>query len=684
MATVQSLGLGSGLDIDGIITALVDAEKVPRTTQLDTREAELTAKISALGTVKSRLTDIDSALSSLGKSSTYSTYTATSSDTSVFTASPTTLAQSGTYSIEVISRAQGHTLASQAYASVNDTIGTGTLTLDFGTTDYTEGTDTYNSFTANSSLSQQVITIDSSNNTLSSMRDYLNAGDYNVSASIVNDGSGYRLLLTSDSGEKNSMRITVVDDDGDNLDTVGLSTFAFNSSATSAEQTLAGADTSLTVNGLSITSTDTTLSEAIPGITLNISGADAGSTKTLTITQDTSQIKTQIESLVEAYNAFNTSAQEFSAFVGIGSEENGILLGDVTLRSIQSQLRSTMLSQVTGLSGSVTALADLGILTNQNTGDLEIDDATLDSKIAANFDDIREFFTPDGRPTDSLVSYVSSTNDTVAGTYAVNITQMATQATLNGNGNLPDFSMGGSVVVDNDNNTLKVRLNGILSSTITLTNGTYTNGNTLAAEIQSQINADATLTEQGLTASVSYDSSNNRFTLKSTTFGSNSTFAITAVGTNSNAELGLSVAQATDGVDVSGTINGEEAGGNGQYLTSSSGNAKGLRLSIIGGTTGDRGTVSYTRGLTDQIETLIESLTETNGSIDQKTSGLNRSLDDVSTSREQLDLQMDSLEARLLAQFSAMDALVSQLNSISGFLTSTLATLPGASSQNEG
>lgn len=678
MATVQSLGLGSGLDIDGIITALVDAEKVPQENQLNEREAEINAQVSAFGTIKSKVSSIESAVATLSAASTFNAYTATSSDTSVLTATPTALAESGTYDIEVTNQAQGHTLASPAYTSVNDTVGTGTLTIKFGTSVYSGGTWTP-PFVEDSTLSEATITVDSTNNTVSSLRDFINAGSYGVSASIVNDGTGYRLLLTSETGAKNSMEITVDDDDEQDADLSGLSNFAFNNAATNATQTRAAADAQLVINGLPVSSTTNTITEAISGVTLNLTGADAGNAKTLTVTQDTGSVKEDIQALVDAYNDFNDTIQEVTAYVAPGSADNGVLLGDVTVRSIQSQVRSTLLSQVTGLSGSVTALADMGILSNQNTGKLEINEATLDDAIANSFNDIRDYFVPNGAPSDSLISYVSSTNDTKAGTYAVNITQMATQGTLTGG------DLGGTDVTISAgvNDTLTMRINGFATETLTLTADTYT-GAELATELQTQINRDAKMVEQGLSATVAYDSVNDKLVVTSNSFGSDSTVAVTSENDDIGFDLTVATTQivTTTGVDVAGTINGASATGSGQFLTSAEGNSLDLRLSIIGGSTGDRGNVVFTRGIADQLNTLLEQLTDDSGTIELKSDGLNNTLIDITESREQLTLRMDQLESRLLAQFTAMDTLVAQLNSVGGFLSQTLANLPGARSSS--
>ncbi len=679
MPTVQSLGVGSGIDIDNIITALVDAEKVPQEKKLDSEKETIDAQISAFGTLKSKLSDIQTKANALKLTNNFDKFTATSSSQTTFTATANSLASNGSYDIKVTQTAQNHTLATTAFTSIDDAIGTGSITVKFGTTDYNSGTDTYNSFNQNSSLAEKTITITSSNNTLSSLKDFINAGSYGFSASIVNDGSGFRLLFNANSGIKNSMQITVTDDDSNHIDTNGLSRLAFNASATNLEQTQAGQDAALTINGLSVTSESNSVSEAISGVTLSLVNADAANTHKLTVARDTSAIKDQVTGLVDAYNEFNTYVNEITAYDASGVN-TGVLIGDATVRNMMSQVRSILFSPVTGLSGSVQAIADLGILSDQKTGKLTVDETELSSAISSSIEDVRALFAPTGKPSDALVQYVSNTVDTNVGTYAVNITQLATKGVFNGAGVLPNFGGGGSVVIDADNDTFKIRVDGSESGVITLAQATYTTGASLAQEIQTKINADSNLSTKNLSVTVNYDSTNNRFDVTSKNFGSNSSISFTSVDTNTAAEIGFSVASGTTGTDVAGTINGKTATGSGQFLSSAEGNSKGLKLSIIGGATGSRGTVTFSRGVADQTSTLIESYVKSKGSIEQKTDGLDNTLDDIQDAKDALTLSMNKLETRLIAQFTAMDTLVSQLNNTSSFLTSALAGLPGASS----
>lgn len=676
MPTIQSLGIGSGLDVDKIIKAIVDAERVPKESLLTKKQTDIDTKLSELGTVKSNLDDLQNKINALKLTSNFDKFTATSSNTDIFTASASSLAETGNYNIQVNQVASQHTLASTAFSTTNEAIGTGTLTLRFGTTTYDSGTDTYSPFDANStSQSTKTITINSSNNTVSSLRDYINAGDYGMTASIVNDGSGYRLVLSAASGEKNSIEISVDDDDLTDTNTSGLSQLAFNASATNMSQTQVGADAKVKVNGLDIVRESNSIAEAINGVNLTLQDANIGVNYSLNISRDTSAIKDQITSMVESFNTFSAHISDITKYDST-TGESGILLGDTTLRTLYSQVRSTLFSAQSGLTGEVRSLADMGILSNQKTGQLEVDSSKLSSAINSSIEDVRALFASTGSSTDSLVQFVSNNSLTKAGSYAVNVTTLATKGNFTGTGVMPDFTMGGSVTIDADNNNFSLRVNGKNSGTITLTSGTYTSGSELAAEIQKQINLDSNLQNESLSVSVSYESASNRLVITSPTYGSSSLVAFTTVDTNTLTSLGFSATNGTTGVNVAGTINGKTAVGSGQFLVSSEGDSQGLKVSILGGATGDRGTVTFSQGVADQIHTLLEEYVKTKGVLENKTNSLSNSLDDITTDQSSLDYRMKLLETQLLKQFTAMDTVVAQLNSLSSFLTNALATLP--------
>jgi flagellar hook-associated protein 2 len=669
---ISSLGVGSGLDLSGIVSGLVDAQRAPTENRLALKEQDLTTELSAFGVLKSSLSLFQGSLSDLQSSQAFDVMKTTVSDESVFSASAKSTASPGSYSIEVTAIAQAQSLATNAatpFVDVNDTIGTGTLTIQFGTT----ATGPY-SFTPDTSKATQTITVSAANNntTLSGLRDYINDNDFGMQASIVNDGNGYRLLLTSESsGVKNSMEITVTSDgDGNDNDNAGLSQLAFNASAqSSVTQTVAAQDAALSINGLDITRETNTVADAISGVTLNLLTADIGNRVTLNIKQDINQAESSIKEFVESYNSLVTNLNTFTAYdAETGSA--GILIGDFTVRSISSQLRNVLSAAGSQLSGSIRSLADIGITTDAFNGTLNLDNSKLDEALNNSLDEVEALFAQQGGTTDAGVEYISSTSDTKPGDYAINLTSVLTQGVLTGTDPVTDLT------VQNNNNNMTLLIDGLSTGNITLTSGTYANEAALASEIQTQINAASTLVTNNVTVTVSYDVPSNRFVITSDTPGSASTVEITAIDPRTNADFGFSVGNGVDGTDLVGTINGLSATTNGKFLTSESGDSKGLVVEILSGGTGFRGTVSVSRGLADTVDEVLNNFLGSNGLIASREDGLNDKLEDIAEQREDLDTRIASLEARLIQQFTALDTLIAQFNSTSSFLSVQLANLP--------
>jgi len=672
MASISSLGIGSGLDLSSIVSGLVAAERTPVENRLDAQDQSISTELSAFGVLRSSLSLFQGSLNSLRTDSIYNAKSVSNSDSSVFTTSATNNADIAAYNVEVSALARAHSLASNpatAFTTVNDTVGTGTLSIRFGTTT----TGPYN-FTPDTSKATQTITVSTANNntTLSGLRDYINANDFGVKAAIVNDGSGFRMtLLSENTGASNSMEISVSGDgDGNQLDNVGLSQLAYNASAqTSAIQTVAAQDAALKINGLDITRDTNTVTGAIDGVTMNLLKADAGNIVSVNVSEKNEGVTSAVEGFVEGYNGLVTTINSLTSF-NASTTEAGILIGDFTVRSISNQLRSLMSSAVDQLSGNIRTLNDIGLKTQAN-GTLELDSAKFEAALAASPADIQALFTLQGRPQDADISYSNATSDTQTGNYAVNITAMASQGVFNGN-------VVNSLVIDANNDNYNLSVDGITSDSIALTHSSFATADALALHIQAQINDDAKLKAGGVSVEVSYDSLNNKFAITSARYGSASKVIINSVDINSSNDLGLSAGAGTDGIDVSGTINGINATGNGQLLTSAGGDSKGLALLISAGSTGNRGSVSFSRGVAVTMDTLLDRFLETDGFIDNREDGLTRSQEDLVKARQDLNVRMDSLEARLVAQFSALDSLVSRFQSTSSFLTQQLSNLPEA------
>jgi flagellar hook-associated protein 2 len=384
MATVTSLGVGSGLDLNTLLTGLMTAERQP-ITLLQQQQSTLQSQVSALGQIKSSLSNLQSAADAISTQAKFAAYQASSSDSTVLSASAATGAVPGSYSIEVSQLAAAQKLRSAGYASSSSTIATGTLTIATGTS----GTDGYNSVN---------ITVDSSNNTLAGLRDSINSSGAGVVATIVSDGStnGSHLVLTSKNGGT-ANQITMS----------GLSGFDYDSTSSSGSltQLQAGQDAKFTIDGISVTKSSNTVTDAIDGVTLNLTKTNVGSPTTLNVTRDTSAMTTKIQAFVTAFNNLNSTLKNVSAW-DQDSKTGAALSGDYSVRSVQSRMRSVMTGTVAGNLGGYSRLSDVGI-TLQADGTMAVDSTKLTAALSDPAKDVSKLFTGAGTTT-GIAGSVSS------------------------------------------------------------------------------------------------------------------------------------------------------------------------------------------------------------------------------------------------------------------------------------
>jgi flagellar hook-associated protein 2 len=663
MATISTLGVGSGLDINGLLEQIVAAERAPTERRLNLKEAEAQAELTAFGTLKGALSSFQSALSSLSSETSFSSSTVSVANKDLLSASTSSIADPGTYSVEVVSLAQKHSLASVATTDIDDVIGTGTLTFKFGTTDHTEP-DTYTSFTENTTRSSQSVTITNSNNTLSGVRDAINEADIGVTATIVDDGSGYRLLMTSDrAGFDNSLEVTVDEGGGDaaNIDTTGLSQLAFNSDATNSEQTQAAQDSEITVNGLQIFRESNNVKGAIHGVTLDLLSADVGSPTQLTIARNNTDIEANVGSFVSAYNELEGLLTALTKYGG-DSGQSGLLIGDSTVRIIKSELRSLVSSSIT-TTGTFDSLSSIGITTNRDAS-LSLDSSALSAAMSEDFNSVAELFYAKGVVSDSDVEYISSGSETKEGDFVISISTLATQGLASGE------NVTGSIVIDSSNDDFSFTVDGYSSGVVSITNATYSDMDDLAQEIQNRINASSTLQNAATSVTVNY--STDHFEVTSDKYGSDSTVVI---GTT-NSSLGFTAsATETTGIDVAGTIGGILATGSGQQLTGS-GDLEDLVIEISGTTTGRRGTVNFNRGFAGKLDATISNFLSSTGIFTNETDNLGQELKDVASDRVELEKRIATVEARFRKQFAALDVLIGSLQVTSNFLQQQLDSIP--------
>ncbi len=663
MAAITSTGLGSGIDIKSLVSSLVSAEATPASRRLDTQEAKLTAQISSYGNLKNTMSSFQSSLSGLKNLSGFQKLTTTSSDTATVTASASSNADVASYNLEVKQLAKSQTLSTAAFTSPTSTVGTGTLTIKFGTTVYDPATDVYDSFTQDGNQGTLSLTIDSTNNTLAGLSEAINNAKAGVTAVIVTDSSGSRLVLNSTAtGANSSMEISVADADGNNTDTAGLSALAFNKDATNTTQNQVAQDAKLAINGLDILSSSNTVNTALKGLTLNLLQAQPGKIVNVGINQNNDDIAKAVDGFIKGFNDLIKIVNPLTGF-DAATKKGGLLQGDSTVGSAMAQLRSELGNIISGLNGSAKSLADIGI-TTQKDGTLTLNSAKLNSQLASNRSGVTAVFAVLARPSNANVLFVSNTAETKAGQYAVDISQIATQGALNG-------AAPSSLTVGVGADTFAIKMDGIQSGTIALTQKTYASYAELATEMQARINGDSAIKAGGVSVGVTYDGTKMVFTSKS--YGAASQVEITA---NTTTTLGLSVVAGTAGFDVAGTIGGLTATGKGRELTATAGDPTGLKLLISDNTTGSKGTVDFSRGVIERLDKVMTGLLSATGTLKSRTDGLQKGVDKITKDRIKLADRLSSLETRLFARFNRMDILLGKMQGISSFINQQFFNIP--------
>ena len=404
------------IDVPSLVSQLMTVERQPINT-LNTQVASYQSQISSLGTIQGLISSFQSAEQSLTTS--LQGFSAVSSNAGI-TATATSSAVAGTYSLNVSFLAQAQSLVATGQTSTTATINAGTsttVTFDFGTTSGT-------TFTSNGSGTKS-ITIDSTNNTLQGIRDAINAANIGVTATIVNDGSAtpYRLVVSSNStGASNSLKITT-NGAGNGVDTL----LAYDPAGTkNMSQTVAAQDASYTMNGITMTSQTNTVSSAIQGVTFTL-GTITTAPATLAVSHNTGAVQTAATNFVSAYNALYSELKSRSAY-GSATSAAGSLAGDGTVRLMMGQLQSIFMTPATpAAGGSLTSLAQVGI-TTQADGTLKLDSTTFSSALANNYSDVTNLFNSATGFATRLDAWATSTI-TAGGLISQHITDINTSIT---------------------------------------------------------------------------------------------------------------------------------------------------------------------------------------------------------------------------------------------------------------
>lgn len=557
MATVSST---SAIDVNSIVSSLMSVEKQPLTL-INNQKTAFEAKLSAYGTLKSALSTFQTSVGALASASKFNAQSATSATPSVFTATANGSATIGDYAITVNQLAKSQKIALDGVANTTDVIGTGKLTIAFGTyAPEIVSPATAASFTANPDKASFEVTIDSSNNTLAGVRDAINAANGGVTATIVNDGTANRLVITSkETGEVNGLKITVADDDGNATDNNGLSKLAYDPLATAGNgknmsQLQAPLNALLNIDGIDVVKASNSVSDAIEGVTINLLTTSNSQAVNLGVASDQAKIKESVTAFVDAYNKVMDTLKTLTKYDEAG-KTSGKLLGDATARSITSQLKS-VISKTVDTGGTITSLTDIGV-GFQRDGKLGLDSTKLTNAITNNFDDIAALFSTSARTTDAQVSYLGSTSKTQTGTYPITV---------------------------------------------------------------SQIGSDIT--------------------------------------------------------NMVGTINGVAGNGLNQELIGATGDAsEGLRIKVLGNTTGARGSITFVKGYAAQLDDILDGLLDDEGLLAARTDGITASVKRLEKQTDAFNIKLELIEKRYRDQYTRLDTLLSSLQNTSSYLAQQIQSI---------
>ena len=371
MATdaISALGAGSGIDVKSLAKSLVEAERAPRKEAIDKKIAKSEAKISGYAAVKYVLSQFKDALGALNNPADFSSLTVGNSQSTVMKASASSSAIAGNHSVEITALASPQRSASAGYASA-DSVNSGVaFDLTLGGAGFPSGP-----------------TITVSTATPAGVVSAINSAGLGLTASLIATDSGNQIVVTGESGTANAFTLS-----GGDL------TFS-----TAADQV--AADATLVVDGLSLTRSSNTVTDAIAGVTLSLSTVTT-SAATLSLTRDTAPVKASLQALVSAYNDIHSVLKDAYNKDSKVTDYGASLVGDSTVQTIQNQVRSMVLAESSTASNGISYLHDLGI-TISSKGELSLDETTLDAVLASNYSDVVEMLNANISTT-----YVASTTD---------------------------------------------------------------------------------------------------------------------------------------------------------------------------------------------------------------------------------------------------------------------------------
>jgi flagellar hook-associated protein 2 len=659
MAAFTIDGIVSGFDTASIIESLLGFQETQIATY-NTRKAEITTQQSAFKGIEAQLLTFQNTLSRLNRvsGSVFDVQQSVSSDEDILTAAASGNAANGTYNLTVNQLATAHQVGSQGFDATDAQIATGEITLQVGDNAST------------------TITIDENNRTVAGLASAINEQSDDVAASVIYDqgSDSYRLLLaSSETGVENQISISSDFDTGSGTEP-DFSGDAIQE-ATDALVTIGSGPGAITASYSS-----NQVEDLIENVSINLASADPDKVVTIQVSSDNTSAKEAIGDFVNEFNSIMEFIDNQTLFIP-DTNQASPLLGNRSVNEIRDELRQLAINTVPGLSTGANRLASIGVDINTQ-GRLQIDSGKLDSAFNGEIEglepnDIRNLFGLNGSSNNVGIEFVAGGlyTETFDIPYEVNITQAAESASITASS-----AVAASTVIDSSNNEFQITLDGKVSETLTLQEGTYT-AEELATQLQSAINNSSELGSGGVEVAVE---SGGELSITSNSVGAKS--KLSSVSGAASSALGFSGAESDTGQNVAGEfiIDGvvEEASGNGNVLTGLSGNEFSadlqVRVSLTSSqiTEGSEGEIQVTRGVSGQLSQLLNKYLDTeNGTLKGIDDAFEQRIQDIDDSIVDVEEITESRREYLIAEFTALETIINELRTTGDFLTQQLSTI---------
>jgi flagellar hook-associated protein 2 len=359
---INTLGAGSGIDVNNLAQSLVDAEKVPQKERIDAKIAKTEAKITGYSAIKYALSELKNAFGKLNDASDFSSIVPANTQAAAFGVTAGSTAEAGSYSIEVLQTALAQRTASSSFSSNSEVLNGGAA------------------FTLNLNIAgESQDPLEVSTATPDGMVKAINSADLGVTAQIIYTGSGYSIVVSGKTGADQAF--TLSSDDGTGSVVTGV---AFGTPLQTST------DASFKINGLTVSRSSNTVNDVIDGVTLELFANTTGAAR-LDLNRDNSGIKDNILGLVTAYNDFEDTLQILSDRTSEVEEFGGVLSGESLLRNIRNQVRDMVTATSSTAGETVQSVRDIGLSIDRN-GKLILDESQLGIALQDNFTEVSTMF----------------------------------------------------------------------------------------------------------------------------------------------------------------------------------------------------------------------------------------------------------------------------------------------------